>query len=342
MNNEKEKIAWLRLVRSENVGPVTFRQLSALEAIPDMVQRAGGKKKIILCPHDVAQKEYENTIALGGKIIASYEDEYPDLLKEIHDYPPILSVIGDGKILQKKSLGIVGTRNATINGKQIAKKLGYDLAGGGYVIASGLALGIDRAAHEGAIMAGDGNTIAVIGCGVDVCYPEQNKDVYEQIKEKGIIISEFPLGSSPQAMNFPRRNRIISGLSLGIIVVEAQKRSGSLITARLALEQNREVFAVPGSPLDSRGGGPNHLIKEGAVLIESAGDVLDVVDNRSHFVLRENTQTIIEPEFEAVKETEIDSARKIVLENLGVNSITIDNIICETGLSYSLISMILL
>ncbi len=349
MHKDEEKIYWLQLYRSENIGPATFKDLiryyktpkDALQAIPEIAAK-GGRKNIKICPYEVALKEYEKTKDFGGDIIISSQDEYPELLRHISDAPPVLSVIGDVSLLNKQSIAIVGTRNATINGKQFAKKIAYDLVGEDYVVVSGLALGIDRKAHEGALMKNGGDTIAVIGCGIDVCYPERNIDIYEQIKKGGLIVSEFPLGSSPQAMNFPRRNRIISGLSLGVIVVEAQLRSGSLITAKMALEQNREVFAVPGSPLDARGSGPNSLIKQGAHLIENAMDVCEVFKSNRSFVLREESLSIEEPEFSRDTECDIDSARKKVLENFGANSISIDSIIEETGISYSTISLILL
>ncbi len=351
MKSNNEKIAWIQLARSENVGPVTFRELlryyetavKALAAIPEMASR-GGKRKISLCPYEVALKEYEQTLAFGGDIITSYEDEYPDLLRQIHDYPPVISVIGDKSLLNKQSIGIVGTRNATINGKQLAKKFAFDLADSGYIVTSGMALGIDRNAHEGALLKEGNNTIAVVGCGIDICYPDKNNDIYNEIKERGLIVSEFPLSSSPQAINFPRRNRIISGLSLGVLVIEAQKRSGSLITARLALEHNREVFAVPGSPIDGRSSGPNYLIKQGATLVESAGDIIEGLGNinKRRFILKEPDFEIADPKPKTFSDNEMAEARKIVLENFGANSITFDNIINETGLSYSLISMILL
>ncbi len=345
----KEKIAWLRLARSENIGPITFRELlkfhgsaqQALEAIPEMAKK-GGKKNISLCSSETANKEYEKTIAFGGDIITAIEPEYPDLLKQTHGYPPVISIVGDKSLLANQCIAMVGTRNASITGKQIAKKIAYDLTEE-YTVVSGLALGIDKKAHEGALLNLNGKkTIAVIGCGIDVCYPEQNKEVYNQIKEQALIISEFPLSSSPQAMNFPRRNRIISGLSLGVIVIEAQKRSGSLITARMALEQNREVFAVPGSPLDTRGSGPNLLIKQGATLIESASDVLQALETKENFTLKEDFLPIEEPDFSKVSECDIDNARKIILENLSTNSITVDNIIYETGFSHSIVSVVLL
>ncbi len=349
MNSDQEKIAWIQLIRSENIGPATFRDLlkfhttaiKALEALPEMAQR-GGKKKISICPQDVAEKEYEKTLAMGGDIILSNQPEYSSLLREISDFPPVLSVIGNKDLLNKSSVAIVGTRNATINGKQLTRKFAHDLASKDYVVTSGMALGIDRQAHEGALMANGGGTIAVIGCGLDVCYPSENQDIYDKIKEQGLIVSEFPLGSSPQSMNFPRRNRIVSGLSLGTVVIEAQLRSGSLITARMALEQNREVFAVPGSPLDAKGSGPNSLIKQGAMLVESAGDIINGLRRRDEFILCEESSPIQTPDFSMHRTENIDDARKIVLENLSTNSITIDNIIIETGLPYAVISIILL
>ena len=345
----REKIDWLRLARSENVGPVTFTTLlkyyksagEALKAIPEMAAKGGQKRKIAIPSLSLIEKEYENTIKLGGDVIASIEPAYPQLLKQIHDFPTVISILGHKNLLNRQAVAIVGSRNATLNGKQIAKKLAYDLSDSGYAVVSGMAMGIDRNAHEGALAHENGATMGVLGCGIDVVYPRENQDIYDELKERGVIISDFPLGMSPHLSHFPRRNRIISGLSLGTLVIEAQKRSGSLITARLALEHNREVFAVPSSPLDPRGQGPNQLIKQGAHLVESVRDILDVLENMPRLQLSEPEEEFCE---EIVKPTEadIDRARKIVLENLSPNAIGVDEIIRETGFSHSLVSFVLL
>lgn len=276
--SDAQRHAWLRLSRTQNVGAVTFAQLierygsaeAALEALPSLVKRGGGERVRIPTTDDI-DREIAALHKLGGRMLASCEPEFPRGLAAADAPPPIISVLGHVTILQREMVAIVGARNASALGRKFASTLARDLAGAGLVVASGLARGIDTAAHEGSL---PGGTCAVVAGGVDNIYPPENATLYERIRNEGCIVSEMPLGQSPQARHFPRRNRIISGLSRGVVIVEAAEGSGSLITANYALEQGREIFAVPGSPLDPRAKGTNRLLREGATLVETAEDVL--------------------------------------------------------------------
>ena len=272
-------LAHLRLIRSEGVGPVTYRRLleryhtaeQALAELPGLAKRS--KKHLVACSVEQAEAELESLIKAGGQMITLDDPDYPTLLAAIDDAPPLISVLGRIELLNQSALAIVGARNATVNGRRFAERLARDLGTHDHVIVSGLARGTDTAAHIGGLTTG---TIAVLAGGVDNIYPPENKDLYQRIAAEGAIVSEMPWGIEPTNQHFPRRNRIISGLAQATIIVEAAMKSGSLITTRLALEQGREVFAVPGSPLDPRHAGPNHLIKTGqAQLIEGLQDVLD-------------------------------------------------------------------
>ncbi|WP_420348663.1 DNA-processing protein DprA [Pelagibius sp.] len=278
--DDEARLAWLRLIRSENVGPVVFRQLlerfgspsGALDALPEVAARAGGKRRIRVCSRADAEAEMAATKRAGAKLLAWCEPAYPVLLRELEDAPPLLIVLGDPAALSAPAVGIVGARNASANGRRFAQGLAAEIAEAGYAVVSGMARGIDTAAHLGALPR---PSVAVLAGGVDVVYPPENDRLHRDLQESGAVISEMPLGTTPQARHFPRRNRLISGLASGLVVVEAAKRSGSLITARFAAEQGRDVFAVPGSPLDPRAAGCNHLIREGATLVDSAAQVLD-------------------------------------------------------------------
>src|SRR5215469_13511510 len=249
--NPAERLDWLRLCRSENVGPVTFFELlrrygsagAALEALPALAGRGGRRGPLALCSRTAAEAELARCAAAGVALIAWGEPDYPALLSAIDDAPPLIALRGRAELLQQRMVAIVGARNASANGRRLARELAGELGAASFVIVSGLARGIDTAAHLGALPSG---TVAVLGGGVDIVYPEENRELYDGIAEQGALLAEPPLGTIPQARHFPRRNRIISGISLGTLVVEAAARSGSLITARCALEQGRDVFAVPG------------------------------------------------------------------------------------------------
>lgn len=290
--SETERLNWLRLIRTDNIGPITFYQLierfgsagEALKALPELSRRGGRKKPLSPPSESHIIKEYKALQKRGGQIITVKDKAYPIALSAIDDAPPVISVLGNPALLNQSCIGIVGARNASINGRKLAAKIASDLGARKHVIVSGLARGIDTASHQGSVNTG---TIAVVAGGIDVVYPEENQKLYKEIAEKGAVIAESAFGAKPYAAAFPRRNRIVSGLSKAVIVVEATQRSGSLITARMAGEQGRDVMAVPGSPLDPRASGPNHLIREGATLIRSADDVLEILMNFSGNGMRE-------------------------------------------------------
>jgi DNA processing protein len=277
--SNRERRDWLRLARTENVGPVTFDQLitrfgdasAALEALPDLARRGGRLAPLAVPPVAAIEGELANGETLGARLIAACEPDFPMLLAALDPPPPVIWTLGKLSLLQPSAVAIVGARIASAAGQRFARGLASELGQAGQVIVSGLARGVDSAAHEGAISTG---TIAVLAGGIDDVYPPEHRPLYEQIAGEGLVVAEHPPGRKAQARDFPRRNRIISGLSRAVVVVEAEIRSGSLITARLAAEQGREVLAVPGSPLDPRARGANDLIRQGAAICESAEDVL--------------------------------------------------------------------
>jgi DNA processing protein len=334
MVTENERRAWLRLARTENVGPVTFRNLvgrfgsasAALEELPRMASR-GGAKAFVLADEKDAARELEQLAALGGRLLLSCEADYPRGLKALEAPPPVLSALGHPHLLQKEMIAIVGARNASALARKFADILARDLGFAGIVVVSGLARGIDSAAHEAALAVG---TVAVVAGGVDIIYPPENDRLYAAIKNQGVILSEMRLGEAPQARHFPRRNRIISGLSRGVVVVEAAEKSGSLITAQYALEQGREIFAVPGSPLDPRARGANRLIKEGAALTESAEDILSVLAPMLGAGFEE-PDNIPAPARTDAMEAEADRIRARVEEALGPAPVEIDELIRQLG-----------
>ena len=279
---------WLRLIKSENVGPVTFFKLinrygsasEALCALPELSRHGGIKRPIRICPAEDAERDLETAENLGASFIAFGEPDYPQLLRQTDGAPPLICARGNFALLNQTSIALVGSRNASAVGRRFVRTLAAEFGNAGFVTVSGLARGIDTNVHQASLETG---TIAVIAGGIDIFYPPENIDLQREISEKGVVITEMMPGTRPQARHFPRRNRLISGISRATVVIEAAVRSGSLITARLAAEQNREVFAVPGSPLDPRAGGTNKLIKNGATLVSSAADVIEVmrdIENR--------------------------------------------------------------
>jgi DNA processing protein len=342
---ESERRAWLRLARTQNVGPVTFAQLierfgtarDALKEVPRLARRGGGEVPRMPSDDDAAS-ELAALAKIGGRMIASCESDYPRGLKAAEPPPPIVSVLGHATLLGREMIAMVGARNASALGRKLAQILARDLAQAGLVVVSGMARGIDAAAHEGALEKG---TCAVVAGGVDIVYPPENQDLYERIRAEGCIVSEMPLGRTPQARHFPRRNRIISGLARGVVVVEAAESSGSLITANFALEQGREVFAVPGSPLDPRARGTNRLLREGATLVETADDVLAGLRP----ILG---QDFAEPGSECTlppgqpDEADADRIRARVEEALGPSPVAVDEIVRLTGAPVAAVLTILL
>jgi len=348
--SDNERLNWLRLIRSENVGTKTFFALlsiygsakDALAAAPELSRRGGKAKQINVCSIAQAEREIESCQKIGARIIAACEPDYPKFLTHIDDYPPVITVMGDASMLKKPSIAMVGARNASTNGCRFGFKLAEELGQRHMIVTSGLARGIDTACHKGALQYG---TVAVIAGGIDSIYPPENKDLYKAIAEQGAIVAEMPLGATPKGTSFPQRNRIISGLSYGVIVVEATFKSGSLITARMALEQNREVFAVPGFPLDPRCNGTNHLLKQGAVLVESVQDVMDVIAD-----LRERQGELFERKpvdfrnggIQLPDDDELNNVRNEITRLLGPSPSSIDDIISATGLRPAIVLMVLL
>ncbi len=277
-----QRLACLRLIRSDNVGPVTFRELinhyggadRALDALPELSRRGGRRHAIRICPREVAEAELDAARAIGAQPLFTIEPGYPPALAAVDVPPPLLYVKGNVGHLARPMLAIVGARNGSAAGQKLARLFASRIGAAGFVIASGLARGIDAAAHEAAI---DTGTVAVLAGGLDNFYPPQNAALQRQIGERGCLVTENPPGFVPRAQDFPRRNRIISGVALAVLIVEAARRSGTLITARLAGEQGREVFAVPGHPLDPRAEGTNGLIKTGATLVTEPDDILQAL-----------------------------------------------------------------
>ncbi len=340
--SEQDRVDWLQLIRSENVGPSTFWRLletcgsanQALNSLPDFARRGGLKRKIRKCSTEDAEREFTAIKKLGGHFIAAGEPDYPKLLETIHAPPPLICVMGQKELLERLSIAIVGARNASAVGRRIAEDFARALGASGTAIVSGLARGIDTSTHRGSLETG---TIAVMAGGVDAVYPLQNKSLYEQIKVKGLLLSEMPLGHQAQARDFPRRNRMISGLAVATIVVEASMRSGSLITARFAAEQGREVFAVPGSPLDPRHQGTNALIRDGANLVENAEQVIEALDGLTWISVdrSENGNSRERPRASevAVAATDIDEAHVSLSELLSPEPVLVDELIRQSDQS---------
>ena len=346
--NAEQYRDWLQLIRSENVGPATFFALlkrfgsagAALEALPELARRGGRKRPIRVCPQSVAKEEFDALQELGGAFIAYGSTQYPPALAATENPPPLLSALGALHLLERPALAIVGARNASALGRRFAETLARDLSRRDILVVSGLARGIDTAAHDGAL---DGGTAAVLAGGLDIIYPQENATLHGAIGERGVLLSEMPLGMQPQARHFPRRNRIVSGLALATVVVEAAKNSGSLITARLAAEQGREVLAVPGSPLDPRAYGPNSLIREGATLVRSAEDVLEALTpllERRRFEeppMDEPAPPSAQPALEVV-----DAARAEIEALLSPAPIGIDELVRQSGYGPAVVQTVLL
>lgn len=346
--SQTERIARLRLARSETIGPVTYHELlahfpsaeEAVAALPSLAARGGRKGPIRIPGKAEAEREMAAVEALGAQLVIHGEAGYPRRLAAIDPPPPVISLRGAAHLLERKAIAIVGARNASAAGMKLAATIARDLGEQGFTIVSGLARGIDAAAHRAALGSG---TAGVLGGGLDVVYPEENRELYRLMADQGVLVAEMPPGTQPRGKLFPRRNRIISGLALAVVVAEAALRSGSLITARFALEQGRDVFAVPGSPLDPRAHGSNGLIKQGAPLVENAGDIVAALEQIPSRCLEEpgplssvfggGRRAYAEPEAEA---------RALVLSALGPVAVHIDEIVRHTGLPVAQVRVVLL
>jgi DNA processing protein len=341
-----QRLDWLRLIRSENVGPRTFRALinhcgsagAALEALPDLARRGGAGRAVRICPSEEAERELAAAARMGVAFLALGEDDYPPQLAAIDDPPPLLAVRGHAAVLKEPVIAMVGSRNASAAGIKFTEQLARDLGAAGFVIVSGLARGIDAAAHRASIATG---TVAVLAGGHGSIYPPDHAPLVEALIANGAAVSEMPLDYGPRGRDFPRRNRLISGLAHGVIVVEAAQKSGSLITGRMALEQNREVFAVPGSPLDPRAAGTNALLKQGATMVTEAEDVLAAL---RPLIGRRVEPTKAEPckEDGAPPPEPSDDARARIVALLGPTPVSADDLIRLSGASATAVQATLL
>lgn len=340
-----EKIAILRLIRTQNIGPVTLTTLlrryksglSVIEHLPELSERS--KIKINLFSKAKAEDELSKVEKLGGKIIFRGEADYPDILKYFDDAPGCLTCLGHPHLLQNPMLSMVGSRNASFNALNLTRHMANEIGKAGYSVVSGMARGIDTAAHEGSIETG---SIAVMAGGVDQIYPRENTKLYERLKSEGLIISEMPFGVQPFAQHFPIRNRIIASLGFGLVVIEANLKSGSLITAREAADRGRDVMAIPGSPLDPRSKGCNKLLRDGATLVEQASDVIDIIKTRFFNTRQPDMPLFPQTEKDAnkigeqntkVTTKELSEAKKQLLELLSFEASSVDELIKQCHFS---------
>jgi DNA processing protein len=348
---DRQRLAWLRLIRSDNVGPVTFRDLinhvgsaeAALEMLPELSRRGGSTRAIRVTSVAEAERELATAARYGARFVGIGEPDYPPFLRQIDGAPPLLAVKGHLPTGTAPSLGIVGSRNASISGAKFAAMLARDVGRAGYSIVSGLARGIDTAAHRASL---DTGTIAALAGGLDKPYPPENVPLLDEITSgNGLAISEMPFGWEPRARDFPRRNRLIAGVGLGLAVVEAATRSGSLITARYAADFGRLVFAVPGSPLDPRCQGTNGLLKEGATVTTEARDILDALAPLSRIDLFDQPQAREDTPDENRRRLDPppgDRERETIMDALGPTPVEIDDIIRHTGFPASAVYLVLL
>ena len=343
--SDAQRLDWLRLIRSENVGPRTFRTLinhfggarAALEALPGLARRGGAARIGHICTVDEAERELIAARRLGVTLIAQGEADYPARLATIYDAPPLLAVRGRHACLAAPMVAMVGSRNASGAGMKFAELLARQLGEAGLVIVSGLARGIDAAAHRASAASG---TVAVLAGGQDRIYPAEHTSLVDQLLPAGAAISEMPMGWEPRARDFPRRNRLIAGLSAGVVVIEAARKSGSLITARMALEQGREVFAVPGSPLDPRAEGSNALIKQGAALVTEADDVLSAL--RPIFERPVESSAEESPADDNAYLEPAGDDRSLIVGLLGPTPIGLDDLVRLSGQSATVVRIVLL
>ncbi len=334
---DDQRLAWLRLIRSENVGPVTFRQLvnrfggaeAALRALPDLAAR-GGRRVRVAAEADI-EAELRVAAKMGARFVCRGEADYPAILRSDSQAPPVLAVMGDASQLQRPALAVVGARNASAAGAKFAATLSREAAEGGFAVVSGLARGIDAAAHSATL---DLGTVGVFAGGLDKPYPRENRPLMRRMVDaRGCLVSEMPFGWEPRAVDFPRRNRIVAALSLGLLVVEAAARSGSLISARLAGEMGRLVFAVPGSPLDPRSARTNRLLKDGAILVTEVDDILDAlrpIVGRPPAPLAEIGD---DQDFAEIPDEPAAGERERIVEALGAAPISMDDLVAHAGSS---------
>jgi DNA processing protein len=344
--SDRQRLNWLRLIRTPNVGPASFRSLvnrfgsaeAALEVLPELTISGGASRTVRIPAIAEIEAEMQAARRVGARFVCIGEPDYPSLLKQMDHPPPVLAMKGIGAVFTVPAVAIVGARNASLAGIKMARLLANELGREGYGIVSGLARGIDTAAHQSSLLTG---TVAVLAGGLDQPYPPENAGLIDEIVERGAVISEMPFGWQPRAQDFPRRNRLVAGASLGLVVVEAAERSGSLISARLATEMGRLVFAVPGSPLDPRARGTNAIIKDGATLVTETADILNALTPLIGTRFVPNIPVEEPPEFSTTAPPG-DRERQRVVETLGQAPVNIDEIIRHTGLHPAQVAMILL
>lgn len=348
IDRDAERLARLRLLRTPRVGPVSYYHLlrrfgtaeAALDALPDLTQRGGGTYRPVAAA--TIAREIAATQAAGAEYLFHDDPDYPVTLGTLETPPPVLTVRGSLALFDQPAVALVGARNASAGAVRLARDFGAALAARGFAVISGLARGIDGAAHQGALgaMRGDGGTIAVIAGGIDIAYPRENAALQEQIAQHGLLVAEMPVGTEPQARHFPSRNRIIAGLAAGTVVVEAAPQSGSLITARLAAEFGREVMAVPGSPLDSRAHGCNRLIREGAILVQSADDIAELIETFEG-TARSTFREIGDPGFDFAGGHDHPDGAARVAALLGAAPVAIDELVRQSDLAPGVVQMAL-
>ncbi|TPW26126.1 DNA-processing protein DprA [Pararhizobium mangrovi] len=345
--SDAQRLAWLRLIRSDNVGPATFRDLinhfgsaaRAIEMLPDLAAR-GGSRRIRIATSSDAEAEMETAERFGAQFVGMGEPDYPPALRMVDGAPPLLAMCGDLTLTHRPAVGMVGSRNASAVGCRIATSLTRAIGAAGYVLVSGMARGIDAAAHAAAVETG---TIAAMAGGLDRPYPPQNAALYERMRSgAGLVVSEMPFGWEPRARDFPRRNRLIAGIALGLVVIEAAKRSGSLITARQAADFGRLVFAVPGSPLDPRAGGTNGLLKDGASMVTESADVLDALAPLGALPV-EKRPSVAEPDMTSFPAAPPDEGeRSRIVDALDMTPVAVDALIQHTAAPTAAVHLVLL
>ena len=349
--SDRQRFNWLRLIRCENVGPATFRDLinhlgsaeKALEALPDLSRKGGARRAFHMASEAEVEAEWTALHRAGARLVATGEPDYPRALNHISAPPPLLTVMGGPELADKPAVAIVGSRNCSASGAKLTEMIARELGQNGVVVVSGLARGVDTHAHRASLALG---TIAVVAGGLNQLYPRQNVELAKSIAQQGMLISEMPWNAPARSQDFPRRNRIISGIAIGTLVVEAAKRSGSLITARYALEQGREVFAIPGSPLDPRASGTNHLIKQGATLTCEAQDILDAIAAQQSFLPAQQSLPLKEhyedtPLHQSPSEPAASEKARFI-QSLSLTPIAIDDLVRQTSLTLGQIQLLLL
>jgi DNA processing protein len=328
---QKNLFNWLALLRTDNIGPVKFKQYliedPVLSSLPEIANKTVNKYKHLI-EQDLAWASKDNC-----SIMLLSDHDYPEKLRKIHAAPPVLFIKGNKHLLSKPQIAIVGSRNASYMGQKTAFTFASHLANLGLTITSGLAMGIDTSGHRGALSVDNGSTIAILGQGIDSIYPKQNTQLADRIISKGgAIISELPTGVMPLAANFPRRNRIISGLSLGVVVIEASIKSGSLITAKYALEQNREVFAVPGSIYDQNVRGCHRMIQQGAKLVENVEEIVQDLGFRTNTLSKHQDDSLVEEGNKINNLCNLDKLQEKILTSIAYSLTSVDFIINNSGL----------